>query len=187
MKHILLALLLIITIGSMSAQIQKGTLYYKDGRTAFGTVKLKKKGVVKFKNDESTKPVLLKFDVLDSIQVIYYDEFITYVQLEIQRKKKANKFIAEKLVNGEVSLYSINQQGSFAGGSSFSVNSYYLKEEGERFVTYLGSNDAFGKDILESAKIYFKDCTSLLDKIEDREFKKKHINEIVVYYNNNCN
>ncbi|MEZ4852991.1 hypothetical protein [Flavobacterium sp.] len=33
---------------------------------------------------------------------------------------------------------------------------------------------------------YFKDCQKLISKVENKEFKKKNLEEIVEFYNSNC-
>jgi len=44
----------------------------------------------------------------------------------------------------------------------------------------------FTKNFKKAASAYFKDCPSLVKKIQSRTFKKRDLEKIVSYYNNKC-
>jgi len=79
----------------------------------------------------------------------------------------------------------IDNGGVYAGGVSTigtSNTQFYLFQKGNgklKKPLKLG----FIKDMRQ----YFSDCESLVQKIEDKTFKRKDLKEIAEYYNNNCN
>lgn len=76
--------------------------------------------------------------------------------------------------------------GMMMGGGYYSISNYYVKKDNDKEVTHLGSTGLFSKNFKKAASSYFSDCPSLVAKIQHKEFKKRHIEEIVAYYNTNC-
>ncbi len=72
------------------------------------------------------------------------------------------------------------------GPMTYDIKNLYVLRTGEEKATHLGSNQLFTKNFKTAASVFFKDCTSLVTKIQNKDFKKKHIKEIVQYYNSEC-
>ena len=73
------------------------------------------------------------------------------------------------------------------GGYHYNINNFYVKNEGDSEVIHLGSNQLFTKNFKQGASEFFKSCPELVEKIQNREFKKKDIVRIVRYFNLDCN
>lgn len=70
--------------------------------------------------------------------------------------------------------------GVVTGGYAYSVERYIMqKGSGE---LKRPKNLSFKKDMAE----YFSDCPTLVDKIQDKDFKKYDMEAIVSFYNKNC-
>lgn len=70
--------------------------------------------------------------------------------------------------------------GVVTGGYAYSVERYIMqKGSGE---LKRPKNLSFKKDMAE----YFSDCPALVDKIQDKDFKKYDMEAIVSFYNKNC-
>jgi len=63
----------------------------------------------------------------------------------------------------------------------------YLRKTDKEEAIYLTSTYWFSKNFKKAASEFFSDCPRLVTKIQDREFKKRHLNEIIEYYNTQCN
>ncbi len=66
---------------------------------------------------------------------------------------------------------------------------YYVNKGSGDVVIKLGSSQqVYGsRHFKKTALKFFKDCPSLIKKIEDKEFnRRKHIEEIIEYYKNEC-
>ena len=46
--------------------------------------------------------------------------------------------------------------------------------------------NTYSKKFLEIAKIYFMDCPELIDSIENKEFSRYGIRDVVEYYKSYC-
>ena len=104
----------------------------------------------------------------------------------------------ELVTSGKVTLFTFlseaytpnmtTAEGNFGhfGGYSRDITYYYLLREGEDQVTHLGSTDIFSKNFKKAGSDYFADCPELVEKIQNKEYKKKHLEKVVRYYNKNC-
>ena len=71
-------------------------------------------------------------------------------------------------------------------GHSYNISSYYVRKENETEVTHLGSTSWISKNFKKAASNYFKDCPNLVEKLQNKEYKKKDIREIIDFYNEYC-
>ncbi|MGY3793193.1 hypothetical protein [uncultured Aquimarina sp.] len=204
MKHTTLLLSLVFAIFyscSLQAQKSSAILIFKDGTELKGFGKIKSFGKVKFRKTKKDKAKKYKFDELHSVKIYEGGELNTYVYKSIKDSEFPK--VLQLITEGKVTLYKIHTEGyygtpnigaggfggtgvGFGGGNYYSMNSYYVKRENEEEVTHLGSTHLFSKNFKKAASTYFKDCTSLVEKIQNKEFKKRHIREVVEYYNNDC-
>ena len=74
----------------------------------------------------------------------------------------------------------------------------YVEIDFPRYSYYVGAGESeqvehlytkglpFSKSFKRSMKKYFKDCPSLVEKIDNKEFSKDEVLQVVEYYNQNC-
>ncbi|WP_405411627.1 hypothetical protein [Maribacter sp. Asnod1-A12] len=115
--------------------------------------------------------------------------------------KKGYFNVVRELEIGTVNLYVLEQTGysapMFVGsangqmnmmhGNYYDIKNLYVSKGVNGEVTHLGSNQLFSKNFKNAASDYFADCPELVTKIQNKEFKKKHVRDIVKFYNLQCN
>lgn len=98
-----------------------------------------------------------------------------FLKIEIDGPLKLYRFYYTQTTGG-----SFNAGGGYAPGMTYTVdNLIFQKGNGP-----LKRPRSIGwkKDMLE----YFSDCPALRDRIESKDLRKKEIEAIVMYYNQNC-
>jgi len=178
-------------------------IYLKDGKVLQGRVILPyvQKGMslagkekVRFKIDPKkvSKKISAK-DIAKMLLKINYSEKVKGKRIKKQRdatfiviskNKKNTKFgFAELIVDGKVKLVKRVVAGNSNNQYGSTVESLFIKNN-EMAVpfNYIGI-----KSFKKSAKNYFSDCSSLVSKIDNKEFNRKNLREIAEYYNANCN
>ena len=180
------------------AQRSSAELIFIDGTIMKGFAKLTRLGDVKFKNNRKDKPVRYSLlSDLEKVNILEQGVWNTYKYQKIKNESQGK--ILLEVIRGKVSLYSkvnngyvYSPVGNPVGGGghlmhAYSVNSSYVMREGEEALTHLGSNNFFLKNFKKAASSYFKDCASLVLKIQNEEFGSENFNEIVAFYNKECN
>ena len=169
------------------AQSNEATLFFKDGTSVkgFGTIK---KNKIQFRASLDDQP-----DLWDEVLVesIVFDPEDTYEKYVFIKPDKMSKYkVMKVLTEGEVSLYEhvvvdyFDKDDLF--GFSYGPNksqpekiNHYVQKKKEEFPTLL--KDGFGR-----IKKYFSDCETLVKKIENNQFYRNEIQQIVEYYNDIC-
>ncbi len=113
----------------------------------------------------------------------------------IQYKNKRDKVKVaevEVLVKGEVSLYlktffQTSMNPNTGAMTQTNKSTYYIKKKDEPYAVFYVAKgyippQSFNNVVAE----FFKDCPQLIQKVENRVYKKKHFMEIVEYYNSQC-
>lgn len=101
-----------------------------------------------------------------------------------------------EVIKGKVSLYQRSQVTYKGNSGTTSINptantnntniTYYVLKEGQPIGKYIkGNNIAYGK-FKNNAIKFFSDCESLVSKIKSNDYRRKHLEEIVTYYNEEC-
>lgn len=200
-NHTLFFSMLFLILGTVILNAQKtpGTLVFKDGSIKKGFVQLASSERVKFKSNKRDKVVKYEFSALEYAEISINDEVSRYKLVSILDKDMP--IVLKEIVSGKVSLFNLNTQGYSPGvpmgggmggapmytmGTNYSIKNLYVLKEGNEKATHLGSNQLFSKNFKQAASDYFKDCSKLVAKIQNREFKKKEIKAIVEYYNSEC-
>ncbi len=167
-------------------------IVYKNGTILNGTGRLASKNRIKFSIHPEIKAKKISFDLIDYALI----GGKRYEQHAVKDKKK--KIVAEVKVAGAVWLYEVSTSGynpgftaggsgnAALGGYHYNINNFYVKNEGDSEVIHLGSNQLFTKNFKQGASEFFKSCPELVEKIQNREFKKKDIVNIARYFNFNC-
>ena len=80
-----------------------------------------------------------------------------------------------------------NGHMNMSNGNYYDIKNLYVRRGVSGEITHLGSNQLFSKNFKNAASDYFADCPELVTKIQNKEFKKKHVRDIVKFYNLQCN
>ena len=181
------------------SQYTKVKIVFKDGTILKGLSKKKGSHQIKFKKERSSKAKKYQLKEVEEYFEYYNGEEVKYKYLYIKESKKY--LLMQEVIKDKVSLYIIgatgqhvgmgfggnsNGFGGVGGASSFSIESYYLKRNGEDYVHYITSTGGFSKNFVKSASEFFNDCLILVEKIKKKEYKKRDIREVVKFYNTNC-
>ncbi len=199
MKSIyLLIILFMIAFSSAFSQNTKAVLIFKDGTSQEGLAKITASGLVKYRKAKGEKRVKYNFDKFEYIKLYESNGINNYVRRKV--KGQLQPKILQVVTKGKVTLYKVNSSGmtpmNMGGPGGFgaapvmyhhySINSYYVQKEGEQVVTHLGSTELFSKNFKKAASTYFQDCSELVEKIQNKEYKKKDIENVVRFYNERC-
>ncbi len=116
-----------------------------------------------------------------------------YADIKYKNKRdKVKDENVEVLIKGNLNLYmKSNNLASVNASTGVMTNNqtttYYIKKKGEPYaVFYLGKGYSPPKSFKNVIEENFKDCPDIIEKFENKTFKKKHFIEIVEYYNANC-
>ncbi|MDH3323469.1 MAG: hypothetical protein OEM04_10795 [Flavobacteriaceae bacterium] len=104
--------------------------------------------------------------------------------------------LLEIILTGNVNLYrdvtigtSTYMSNGFGGGfgvTGSSKTTYYISNTGSDIATDLRMGNTYSKRFKKIAIKYFKSCPDLLEKINNKYFKRNGIGSVVKYYNENC-
>jgi hypothetical protein len=167
---------------------------------------------VKFRTERKSKKQKYKIQEVDNIlftvtfkervdgERIEKTEVETYVPVLIRkRKRKDHLGFMQEVVVGGVSLYGrtvTQNNGGWVAGSAGNLavpiyignwsqhNQLWVCREGKE--AELINHVSLFKGFKKRASEYFKDCPSLITKLEGRDLKKSDLKEIVEFYNANC-
>ncbi|NQX85551.1 MAG: hypothetical protein HRT67_06555 [Flavobacteriaceae bacterium] len=189
MKKIILMITLILC-QLVNSQMRTLEVQFKDKTIVKASGKISGE-FLKYKLPNSKKEKVHFSEILSV--TIYFDEDkkTIYKYFPIKNTKKSKVF--EEIIFGDVSLYMTTAKGyNNPGGAGMNrieyiIQNYYVRRNEFNEVTHLGSNQIFTKDFRKVTSEYFKDCAILVEKINDKHFGKREIEEIVTFYNENCN
>jgi len=169
-----------------NAQFNKGTVFLKDSTELKGLIRIKTFGGIKFKTTQ------------DSESTDYDYKQITGFDTDGEKYRYINNqegfppILLKEKIKGEISLYSneVYNPGhsipnGFAGGGTGmtfgggSATIYHILVKNKLI--------RVGTKIKNKHLEILKNCTSLIEKIENKDLKKRDVYEIINYYNNSCN
>jgi len=188
--------LVILCIGSYAnAQKAPVKIGNKDGTTFTAIGKLKDNRI-KIWESTKLKPYFLDLDKIEYVHFRYGKRKGDKVYRSVLVKGRENPSFLEELVKGEISLFKdftanmvMGATPMGAGGpmiQSYNIVDYYVKRSNESNAIHLASNELFSKNFKKAASEFFSDCPQLVAKVQNKEFKKKDIKEIVTFYNETC-
>jgi len=148
--------------------------------------------MIKFRFDEDDDKAEIWDDTL--VQGVTFHSFEIDIKYEYLKTSKDERFplLLEVLTEGEITLYvDVFDSKIFLptdGVSLVSVSTIalpkmtriYLKRDNEEFPTRLKGR--FKKSVIA----YFGNCIGLIKRIDNHEFRRYTIKEMVEYYNNYC-
>jgi len=200
MKNKLFILVLLISIQAQ-AQLSVGginlssnksqliTITTKNGNTYITKKYNPKNKEIKFKTVDGDKKTI-KLSQLDKIVSSGKKERHNYTEKYIKYSKSKSDLMTE-IISGKVSLYQ-RSQTNVSGANSMGMPStstsisYYVKKEGQALAKYIkGNNIAYGRFKTNAIK-FFGDCEILVSKIKNNDYKRKHLEEIINFYNEEC-
>ncbi len=215
-KHIcktwtITAFLLIFFLCGVSAQNTEAVIYYKNGKSFSGYGRLIKNNKVQFKRTKKTKSLKVAFKLLDS--VVIHTENGDYLFKEVKVENVKKPIVLEVLVMGKANLYgdtsyivatdfgmsnsvySTNKGGynknnkliKITNNTTITTTNFLLQMPGDEVPKFLPLNNPLSSNFKKTTTEIFKDCPSLVEKIQIEEFKKRDMVEIVQYYNQYCN
>ncbi|WP_190808398.1 hypothetical protein [Flagellimonas sp. S3867] len=199
MKTTTLILLVLLTcLHSLIAQKTEATILFKNGEVLTGLAKFKGEEKIIFRKTKKSEKQVFELDLVDTLKVHQKERSITYTQVRIKDSEKPK--VLEMVSTGEkATLFrkisvgynpGVPAPGGYGTGAiptHYSISSSYVRKAGEDEAVYLGNNQLFSKNFKKGATELFQDCPSLIKKIENKEYKKKDIKDIIEFYNNECN
>jgi hypothetical protein len=195
MKRLLFLLLIIIVVlESTEAKDIKGKIIYLNDTvdvifvipTDFTMEEIRYRSIqnkVKYYNSAGKKVKLLPDDVVE-IRFSYSNEDIRMLSVRDTHDFNdiwGTKYIFLKLiVDGRLKLFEYHFSDSNMSGMNYVTNSYILKKNNG--VLWWPEKWTFRKDMIN----YLSDCPELTRQIQEKEFEKSDLVNIVKFYNTNC-
>lgn len=200
MKKLILLILFMSTsicfgqISLITRYTPNSKIIFRDGSSVTGFVKIDNFNRVKFKKDKKDKKEVYQ---PSAVYRVYFDGNNGEIKEFIIEKGYSHYEIYDVISEGYLTLYSktytynnmhMGPNGQMMGGGTSSSTSYYIKRKFEEEATFFLSFGSIPpKRFKKVVRDYFKDCPALVEKVNNKEFKKKHMDEIVAFYNQNCN
>lgn len=193
MNKQLLVLFFVLSALLGYSQLEPAEIVLNNGKKLSVLAKIKG-DYIKYKTHKEAKREEIHFSTISSFEILAGKEKKTYKWVKVKDK---NYRVLEEVCTGRVSMYLSTAigysptpspgMGGFRGVSnSYTIENYYLKRTTETEAEHLGSNQWFTKNFKDAASAYFSDCPELVEKIKNKEYKKRDLVEIVEYYNNEC-
>lgn len=182
----------------MQTEVFEGIVELKTGEIKKGYIQLKQSLLSIMGNSNPKWEVYYKENKEDVKHTRYKIKEVSLVQYgdrvyETIPLKKGKMHLIERVQSGKIKLYNQNvitltgnlNNNMISGGIS---KYYYLfrkgDEKAERFIV----NDEVIRfeSFKNKAKKYFGDCLMLIDRLKEGVYKKRDIEDIVQFYNQNC-
>ncbi|WAC02125.1 hypothetical protein N7U66_20505 [Lacinutrix neustonica] len=208
LKFTLLLLTFSMSLSFAQYSWTKGELILKNGTTLTGLIKLPTvskdliafngKEKVKFKTDKKAKAQ--KFEETQVNQIVFRNsdtETAIFEYIPISKKRTG---IFKIITKGKATLYaknvSVNNSSgpAYMGGVNGGTPMYYMYSYADFDEFYvLRENEEIASPLItirpsrsfrHRAKEYFADCTSVVLKLKNKDYRKEDIKEMVEAYNN---
>jgi len=192
-KNILFIGILIFSLNCIS-QNQKATIYLRSGDTIQGLVKFTSFGI-KFRYDKQSKKENYDAKKIIKLDINEQGKTNTYVyKLAKDYGHSATPKLMTLITKGKINLYriiitntSFQMHGIIAVASTHSMEHYYVCRNNSDVVTRLTTVGTFlDKNFIKAASEYFSDCQDVVNRIKNKNYRKKDMEEIVKLYNRSC-
>lgn len=198
MKSIAVLLIMIVLCSANAkAQNTKAILIFKDGTQLEGLAKLNLWEKIKFRKGKGDKRERYTFDEVDTLKLFKDTEPTIYVRVKIEDKDNPkvlelanqgkNVVSYRDVVRGSMMMTPMPNSGMMTTGYWGSMTYSYLRKTKEKEATYLASSAWVALNFRKKASEFFTDCPALVSKIQNRELKRADLEEIIDYYNTQCN
>jgi hypothetical protein len=199
LKNLLLVALLLLVCNSY-AQQNRAELIFKDGTVLNGLAEPINDNNIKFRKERKAKRQYFNFSEVDTLKVYYDFKPKVYVLVDIEGKKfpkvlelaHAGKNVAYYRVISQsyspgMAFGAVGGAAMMATGTTYiNITHSYARKTNQEKAIHLGSSSWISKNFKTAASNYFSDCPKLVEKIQNKELKKKHIQEIIMFYNTEC-
>ncbi len=195
MKKIIIFLFLFFSINSIAQYYVEGDLYFKDGTMTTGLAHINVfNDKIKFKKNKDEKRISYNHKSVDKL-ILRRDT----IQKEFRYKKtlgrRAPRLLELIIQNDNISLYAEILELHMYGlvgvilkiPTKFVYTYYIVKKNSDRAVFFGDTDFTVHKRFKEITRKHLKNCEEVLSKIENREYKIKHAQEVVRHYNKRCN
>ncbi|WP_053990574.1 hypothetical protein [Mangrovimonas sp. TPBH4] len=184
MKH-LFSLCFVFFCFIAHAEYNRGTVFFKDGSISKGLIKIKTEGGIKFKVNENAEIAEYDYHSIDG-----FDTEGKHYKYILVHDKEAPRLLNETL-KGSITLYCdemYNQNSNFPNAASVTSNMFIGGNNGAPCYFIKVNDDVIriGIRIKKKHLKIFSSCESLMDKIENKELKKRNVRGIISYYNEHC-
>lgn len=180
---------------------EEATIHFHDGTSIRGFGKITVTSFIKFKTTEDGKPDTWTELMLKGITLHrpLYD--IDFLYIEVEHRKTTR--LLEVIELGEVSIFAeasstvlpftvffnLGGSGPLIDNNLGFSNNYnqevsfdlYVKKENEEAINF---STVF--KFKKVATAFFKNCPQIVDRLNERKYKRRHIIEMVYYYNDYC-
>lgn len=116
-------------------------------------------------------------------------------------RRSANEMMNDMRSENSMNILSINKEAQFFNNYNGLINNfnftmqvnidridYFLHKKNQEKLIFIGAKGNFlYKNFKKAATAYFNDCPNLIEKIQLRELKLKHLSDIIEYYKSQCN
>ncbi|MEM5563607.1 hypothetical protein WNY78_00755 [Psychroserpens sp. AS72] len=203
-RFLFLAILMISTIvfaeNSSTAEAtfdayEEATIHFHDGTSIRGFGKITYNSSIKFKTTEDGEPDTWTELMLKGITLHRELDDIDFLYVNV--KNRSMMQLLEVIELGEISIF-VNVSPSTQSTSTTFNNStgllnstttfqnpnyeFFLKKDNESEAIRLFGIINFRKKAIE----FFKNCPQIVDRLNERKYKRGHIIEMVYYYNDYC-
>ncbi len=205
-------MLIVMFLGSvfnLKAQKNRAVLYLRSGDTIKGLAKITVDNKILYRKDKKSKRETHDHQTLKKVKINVKGTRKEFEYKLVKTKKYAKPKLMTPITLGKINLYKIDvtiMSNAIVGGpqinntigggfglgvnnfNDFSINNYYVGKGDTDFVEKLTSsnNRLFEKSFKKAASEYFKDCSKLVEMIQSKEFRKRDLEEIVEFYNEDC-
>ena len=182
-----LLFLLLATFTFSQAKKKKATLLFRDGTQLSCMARISGENIRYVENDTRAKEIVVDEKELNGIKIWMNDNLVElYFKTE---EGKTKPKLMELVNNGKMKLFRISNVNEKNIGFSYNSNYFEKSASTVYFLEKKSNKDLvfrIAKNFDETAKDYFSDCSSLVERIGQDNFRKKDISKIVVFYNENC-
>ncbi|MGJ8665259.1 MAG: hypothetical protein ACSHW7_02745 [Patiriisocius sp.] len=181
---LLVCFMFIVTSGI--AQKKTTTVYTNSGKTyQVKSYSQNKKGIFSFKTVDGER-MKINLSDFDKVEHKGKKEKDNYVERFIYYKKNNGALMTEITTGPKATLYHRSETRSAGPGFNSTIDEWRVLKAGEKFAQYVkGNNVAYGS-YENNIRKYFKDCPKLIEKIENDDFNRRELIELVEFYNNEC-
>lgn len=183
------------------SDLSHAILTFTNGTQAEGEAKLSDEFSILFKEKADSTAKEIKYEEIAEL----------YIKLEKRHRRLVPKAVEggtgqdslrllEIVITGKISLFKIQRSGSpsvspipvvngypgFAVPVGYSKTTYFISRGDNDYVTPMRTANTRSPLFRSIANRYFYDCPSLLKKIKGKDFEKGEVQNVVGYYNDNC-
>lgn len=174
------------------SQTQEATIHFNDGTSIFGYGEIKNNWKIKFRTSKDIKADVWTDYMVSGITFHGFDADVEYRYM-YEEEDQRYPLLLEVLTEGEVTLYADVFSATIfmpfiASGNVISISTVELPKSTKLYVNRKSAfiisnlNGSFKRKV----RAYFSDCPVLLEKVNNNEFGRQHIIELVNYYNDFC-